>query len=93
MKGRKRVAWNLRRLRVGRGLSQEALAVDAEVDRSYVGRLERAIENPTVDLLDRLAAALSADLSEFFRPPRSGEVVPKPLPGGRKKGIRKARRA
>ena len=81
----------MRRIRVGRGLSQEALAADAEVDRSYVGRVERAVENPTVDLLDRLAAALNADVSDFFRPPRPGEAVPKPLPGGRKKGVRKAR--
>ncbi|WP_376711816.1 helix-turn-helix domain-containing protein [Bradyrhizobium japonicum] len=48
MEGRQLVAWNLRRLRVLRSLSQEALAADAEVDRSYVGRLERAEENPTV---------------------------------------------
>lgn len=86
MTGRKRIAWNLRRLRVSRHLSQEALAADAEVDRSYVGRLERAVENPTVDLLDRLASTLGIDISEFFRPPRAGESEPKPLPGGRKKG-------
>jgi transcriptional regulator with XRE-family HTH domain len=91
MKGRKRVAWNLRKLRVERGLSQEALAADAEVDRSYVGRLERAVENPTVDLLDRLAGALRADLSDFFRQPR-GESFPKPLRGGRRKSASKAGR-
>ena len=85
MIGRERVAWNIRRLRVGRGLSQEALAADAEVDRSYVGRLERAAENPTVGLLDRLASVLDADISEFFRLPRSGESRPKPLRSGRKK--------
>jgi hypothetical protein len=33
------VAWNLRRIRVRRGLSQERLAFDASVDRSYVGGL------------------------------------------------------
>jgi transcriptional regulator with XRE-family HTH domain len=36
------VAWNLRRLRVGRDLSQENLAVDARVDRTYVSRLDLA---------------------------------------------------
>jgi transcriptional regulator with XRE-family HTH domain len=85
MNVRKRVAWNLRRLRVERGLSQEALAVDAEVDRSYVGRLERAVDNPTVGILERLAAALNADISELLRSPRSGESVPKPLRSGRPK--------
>ena len=55
MNGRGLVAWNLRRIRVKRGLSQERLAFDSGVDRSYVGGLERRTENPTVDVLDRLA--------------------------------------
>ena len=84
MNGRGLVAWNLRRLRVKRGLSQERLALDAEVDRSYVGGLERQAENPTVDVLDRLAATLEVPLSEFFKKPRSGAPPPKPLPSGRK---------
>jgi hypothetical protein len=37
-----------------------------------VGRLERELENPTVGLLDRLAKALSAHLSELFVEPRGG---------------------
>ncbi|WP_372003869.1 helix-turn-helix transcriptional regulator [Tistrella mobilis] len=61
-----RVARNLRRLRVLRGLSQEALAVDAGVDRTYISRLERRLENPTVAVLDRLAGALKCDIREFF---------------------------
>jgi transcriptional regulator with XRE-family HTH domain len=85
MIGRQRVAWNIRRLRVGVGLSQEALAADADVDRSYVGRLERAVENPTVGLLDRLASVLGADISELFRLPKFSETRPKPLQSGRKK--------
>jgi transcriptional regulator with XRE-family HTH domain len=59
------------------------LAADAGVDRAYVGRLERELENPTVGLLDRLAKALSAHIAEFFVEPRAGEARPRPLPGGR----------
>lgn len=44
MKATALVAWNLRLLRVKRALSQEALAVDAGVDRSYVGRIERGMK-------------------------------------------------
>ena len=44
-----------------RGLSQEGLAYDADVDRSYVGGLEREEENPTVEVLDRLAKTLGGD--------------------------------
>ena len=78
------MARNIRRLRVARGLSQEVLAVDAEIDRTYVSRLERGLENPTVAVLERLAKALSANIEEFFRTPRAGEPAPKPLKGGRR---------
>jgi transcriptional regulator with XRE-family HTH domain len=78
------VAWNLRRIRVKRGLSQERLAFDSGVDRSYVGGLERREENPTVDLLDRLAGTLSVPLMELFVLPEKGSTPPKPLRGGRR---------
>ena len=35
------VGQNVRRIRLERGVSQEALAYDAEIDRSYLGSLER----------------------------------------------------
>lgn len=78
------VAWNLRRLRVLRGLSQEALAVDADIDRTYVSRLERGLENPTVGVLARIAKALDAPIEEFFVEPAEGELPPQPLRKGRK---------
>lgn len=67
-----------------RGLSQESLAVNASIDRTYVSRLERGIENPTVAVLERLAAALDSDIGAFFLSPKAGEKFPGPLPGGRK---------
>jgi transcriptional regulator with XRE-family HTH domain len=78
------VAWNIRRIRVQKGLSQEALAVDADIDRTYVSRLERTLENPTVRVLDRLAKALSVEIVELFRVPRAGEKKPQTLPKGRR---------
>lgn len=78
------MARNLRRLRVARSLSQEALAVDAVVDRTYVGRLERGLENPTVAVLERLAKALDADIAEFFDAARVSKGPVRPLPSGRK---------
>lgn len=85
MKGRALVAWNLRRVRVAKGLSQERLAADAGVDRAYLGGLERQAENPTVDLLDRIADTLDVPLGELFVAPTEGEEAPKPLPGGRRR--------
>ena len=78
------VARNLRRLRVAKGVSQENLAVDAGIDRTYVSRLERGLENPTVAVLERLATALEAGIVELFRVPLRGESTPRPLPGGRR---------
>lgn len=93
MDGRKRVAWNLRRIRVAKDLSQEGLAADAEVDRTYIGKLERGLENPTVGLLDRIASALAVDVSEFFVRPKPNEMPPKPLKGGRRSRIVRRMRA
>jgi transcriptional regulator with XRE-family HTH domain len=81
---RRVLAWNLRRLRTARDLSQEALAVDAEIDRTYVSRLERALENPTIIVLDRLAKALDAQIGEFFTQPEKGARPPTPLKSGRR---------
>jgi transcriptional regulator with XRE-family HTH domain len=91
MDARELVAWNLRRLRVTRGLAQEALAVDAEIERTYVSRIERNMENPTVAVLERLAHALNAEIVEFFRVPQAGEAAPPLLTKGRKRGATNSR--
>jgi hypothetical protein len=51
----------------------------------------RQLENPTVGLLDRIARALSAHISEFFIKPKAGESRPRPLPGGRRRADNPAR--
>lgn len=84
MNGRALVAWNLRRLRVDQLISQDKLAADAGVDRAYLGGLERQAENPTVDLLSKIAEALAVPLGELFREPAPGDTRPQPLKGGRK---------
>ena len=73
MKAEALVARNIRRLRVARELSQEMLAVDAGIDRTYVSRLERGLVNPSVAVLEKLARALSWNIEEFFTVPRAGE--------------------
>jgi transcriptional regulator with XRE-family HTH domain len=71
-------------LRTGLGLSQERLAVDAEVDRTWVSELERGLGNTSVDLLDRLANALGVPIADLFRAVPEDAGTPPPLPGGRK---------
>ncbi|WP_298626480.1 helix-turn-helix transcriptional regulator [uncultured Zoogloea sp.] len=52
------------------GLSQEALALQAEVDRTYVSQLERGIANPSLLILHRIAVVLGTDLSVRLLEPR-----------------------
>lgn len=61
------VARNLRRLRQAKGLSQEELADRADINRNYVGMLEREEHAATVDMLEKLAGVLDVDPMEFFR--------------------------
>ena len=84
MRVQQKIAINIRKFRVGRGLTQEALAIDARVDRSYMSRLERGLENPTVAVLARVAVALKISEALLFQSPRSGETVRAPLRPGRK---------
>ncbi|PKR89084.1 transcriptional regulator [Pleomorphomonas diazotrophica] len=83
MNGRELVAWNMRRLRVAKDISQERLANEAGVDRTYVSRLERKMENPSIGILDKIASALDAHVSELLREPDTSEQ-PTPLKAGRK---------
>ena len=66
---RELLAANLRRLRVERGLSQEALAELAGIHRNYLGGIERRERNVGLDNLERLARALGISLSELVATP------------------------
>ncbi|MBW9051533.1 MULTISPECIES: helix-turn-helix domain-containing protein [Rhizobium] len=82
---RETIGWNLRRLRVAKGLSQERLAFESEIDRSYVGRVERGKENVTVSTLEAFAQALEVDVSALFAPIDPGTQKPTALRSGRKR--------
>ncbi len=56
----------VRRVRTDKGLSQERLALLAEVDRSYMGRVERGDNNVAVLTLLRIASALDLTLTELM---------------------------
>ena len=83
MDGLALLAWNLRRLRTERRISQLRLGKEAEVGRVHVSEIENQRGNPTVVLLDRFATILDVPLSEFFRLPEQGAKRPKVLRGGR----------
>lgn len=58
---------NIRRLREEAGLSQEQLAFDAGMKRSYLSDMERGVRNPTVRALGRIALALKIEPGELLR--------------------------
>lgn len=84
MNGPALIAANLRRLRLLRGFSQERLAHDADVERSYVWKLESARENPTVEVLEKLTATLGVPLKALFEEVDPHAVDPPPLRRGRR---------
>jgi transcriptional regulator with XRE-family HTH domain len=55
----------LRELRQERGLSQEALALEADLQRNYISLIERGINQPTITTIFKLAAALEVRPSEI----------------------------
>lgn len=55
----------LRQLRTERGLSQERLALDSRLDRTYVSGIERGERNPSLANLLKLAATLDVPFSEW----------------------------
>ncbi|MGX1168668.1 transcriptional regulator with XRE-family HTH domain [Bradyrhizobium sp. USDA 372] len=71
MKPRALLAWNVRRILIKRGMSQERLARTAGIDRSYLASLERQSKNPTSDVLDRISEALGVHPSDLFVEPSS----------------------
>ena len=64
---------NVRRYRKLRHLTQEQLALEAEMERSYVSDLERGPRNPSVRALGRLAAALRVEPCELLETPDRGD--------------------
>ena len=62
----KQLGYRIRYLRQNKGLSIEALALEAEINRNYLGDLERGMRNPTVVVLNKIAKALDINLSTLF---------------------------
>ncbi|WP_271609300.1 helix-turn-helix domain-containing protein [Bradyrhizobium sp. CCBAU 21359] len=72
----------MRRIRLERGIPQEQLANDAGIYRSYMGCIEQKKENPTIELLDRIAVPSGVHLSELFAEPVKDATPPSPTQTG-----------
>lgn len=56
----------VRELRIAQGLSQEELATRAGVHRTYIGMVERAEKNITLENIEKVANALKVDITVLF---------------------------
>ena len=63
---RKIIGNNIRELRKGCGLSQEAFAEKINLHPSFVGLLERGVKNPSLETLLKISTSFDVPLSEFF---------------------------
>jgi len=66
---RQLLAFNLKQSRLKIGLTQARLAEKAEASTQYVAMIELGRKFPSLDLLERLAAALEIDNLDLFTPP------------------------
>jgi transcriptional regulator with XRE-family HTH domain len=63
-------ARNLRRLRHKKGLSQQELAYDAGVNRTYLSKLETARAYAGLEIIGKLASVLEVEPAEMLKRPR-----------------------
>ena len=62
---RKRLGLNVRRIREKHGWSQEDLAFESRLHRTYISGIERGVRNPTVTVVQEIADALGVSVSEL----------------------------
>jgi len=63
------VGLRIRELRNNIGISQEALANKAEIDRTYVTDVENGRRNISIELLHKITSALEISIKDFFDAP------------------------
>jgi len=60
------VGFNIRKIREDRGISQEKLAMLADLHRAYIGQIERGEKNIGLRNLQKIAKALKVDIKDLF---------------------------
>jgi len=68
LSGRELLSKNIVRLRSVRGWSQEALALEAGLHRTFIAHVERQVRNISLDNIEKIATALDVSIQELFAP-------------------------
>lgn len=63
---KKKFGFKVKEIRKSKGLSQEKLALKAEIDRTYLPSIEKGERNVSITVVERLAKALDVKISAFF---------------------------
>ncbi len=61
-----KVGTQIRNLRKKHGLTQEQLAFEANMHPAQIGHIERGVQSPTIDTLEKIINALGVTIQEFF---------------------------
>lgn len=64
---KKKFGKNLKQLRLDKGISQESLALSADLDRTYIPSIEKGERNVSITVVEKLANALNVKISELFK--------------------------
>lgn len=67
---RRIIGGNVKKFRLKRGFSQEGLAFETGLHRTYVSGVERGVRNPTALVIERLAIALEVPPDQLLKAPR-----------------------
>lgn len=63
----KEVGIRIKELRTRKGFSQEKLALEAEIDRTYLAGIENGRRNPTLKSLEKILRTLEISFEDFFK--------------------------
>ncbi len=67
MEIKKKFGKKLKQLRTEKGISQESLALAADLDRTYIPSIEKGERNVSITVVEKLAKALDVSITEFFK--------------------------
>ena len=66
MEIKKKFGKQVKKIRLDRGLSQEALAHNADLDRTYIPSIEKGERNVSITVVEKIAKALNVKISTLF---------------------------
>lgn len=64
---KKKIGLRIREIRLEKKMTQEGLAWDAEINRTFMNHIENGRKNVSVETLEKIVKALNMDFSSFFK--------------------------